>query len=253
MQLRFKVLVEVCQQIHPVLFALFHLVQAAFHISGKLHIDDVLEPVHHQSCDHLTQGGRDQMLVLLFHILPVLNGGDGGGVGGGAANALFFHRLYQGGLGKPGGGLGKVLLLIDFGGRGFLPYLQFRQRGTHRLRFLIPALFINGNKAGEPEALVCGPEHMPRALGIDRYGIIDGICHLACQEPAPDQLVELILVQGQAGLHPLRVQLHVGGPDGFMGILGPGLGLVNMEFAVIVFLAVAGPNEIGSRGHSLVT
>ena len=94
---------------------------------------------------------------------------------------------------------------------------------------------------------------MSRAFRIDGHGIIDGVCHLAGQEPAPDQLVELILVQGQAGTNPLRVQLHMGGADGFVGILGPGLGLVHMEFSVIIFFAVAAPNEIGGGGHSLVT
>ena len=48
-----------------------------------------------------------------------------------AANAPLLHGLDQGGLGIAGGRLGEVLLLVDIGVDGPLPFLEVRQCGTH--------------------------------------------------------------------------------------------------------------------------
>ena len=145
-----------------------------------------------------------------------------------------------------------MLLLIRIPGQHLFPHGQVRQRRAHGLPFLIPALLIYGNKAGEAEALVGGAEGVPRTAGIDGYGIIQGICHLACQEPAPDQLIEPVLVRRQAAANPLGIQLHMGRPDGLVGILGGILGLIYMEGAVIILLAVALGDKAGGGGHGLV-
>ena len=50
----------------------------------------------------------------------------------------------------------------------------------------------------------------------------------------------------------LGLQLHMGGPDGLVGILGTGLGLVYMEFSVVIALSVAGPDKVRRGGHGLV-
>ncbi len=65
---------------------------------------------------------------------------------------------------------------------------------------------------------------MTAALGIDGHRIIYGICHLCGQKTAPDELVEPVLLLAQGGLNLLRVQLHMGGTDGLVGVLGPRLG-----------------------------
>ncbi len=84
-----------------------------------------------------------------------------------------------------------------------------------------------------------GPEHMTGALGVNGHRIKQGVCHLACQEPAPDQLIELKLVCRQAAADGLRIQLHMGGADGFVGILGPGFCLIDMELSIVIVFAVA--------------
>ena len=145
-----------------------------------------------------------------------------------------------------------MLLLIQIPGQHLLPHGQVRQRGTHGLPFLIPALFVHGNKAGEAQALVGGTEGMTGAAGINGHGIIQGICHLACQEPAPDQLIEPVLIRCQAAPYPLGVQLHMGGPDGLVGILGGILCLIYMEGAVIILLAVALRDEAGGGCHGFI-
>ena len=70
-----------------------------------------------------------EVLAVLDHILPVHNGGDGGGVGGGPADPLLLQGPDEGGLGVPGGGLGE--LLLGLGGRlgQGLPLLEVGQAG----------------------------------------------------------------------------------------------------------------------------
>ena len=80
-----ETLVKICQNGMPLAFACLHIVQLGFHVGGKLHIDDVLEMIHHKAGDHLAQGRGCQAFFHLVDILPVLDGGDDGGIGGGAA------------------------------------------------------------------------------------------------------------------------------------------------------------------------
>ena len=145
-----------------------------------------------------------------------------------------------------------MLLLVKFGRLGVFPHLQIRQRRAVCFPLLVLALLVHGNEAGKPKALVGGTEGMTGAGSIDGNGIINGVCHLACQKAAPDQLIQPVLVVCQAGTHPLGVQLHMGGADGLVGILGTGLGLVHMERAVVIFLSVAVGNKVRRGGHGFV-
>ena len=145
-----------------------------------------------------------------------------------------------------------MLGLVDLGAKGPVPLLQVRQGGSHSFPFFIPALLVYGNKAREADALMAAAEQMPGTFGINGNGIIDRIGHLGSQEPAPDQLIEPVLLLGQAVPDPFGVQLHMGGPDGFVGILGPGFGLEHMEFSVVISLAIALTDKGSGICHGLV-
>ena len=145
-----------------------------------------------------------------------------------------------------------MLFLLNLGGSGLLPCRQIRQRRTHGFALVIPAFLINGDEAGEAHTLVAGAENVAFTLGIDGHGIINGICHLGSQETAPDQLVELVLVSRQAFPDPLRLQLHMGGADGFVGILRPGLGLENVVLSIIIGITVAVFDKPCGSIHGLV-
>ena len=145
-----------------------------------------------------------------------------------------------------------MLLLLDIGGKRLLPHCEIRQRRADGLLLIVPSLFVNGNKAGKAQTLVAGTEHMSGAHGVNGHGVINGAGHLRRKEAAPDELVELILIGGQTGTHPLRLQLHMGRPDGLVGVLSARLGLEYVVLAVIILASVAAADKSGGGVHSLV-
>ena len=247
-----KAAVEAGQDVPPVLLALFHLVQPFLHVGGKGGIHDVGEFLLHQAVDHLAQGGGTQVFPLFHHILPVQNGGDGGGIGGRTADPLLFQRLDEGGLGIAAGRLGEVLLGGGLVQTHHFPFLQVGQGRLGRFLVLVLALHIDRHIAGEFQGGVGGPEVIPGALHVDAHAVIHRRRHLAGQETAPDQFIEAVLLLGQVLAHLLGGQIHVGRPDGFVGVLGPRFGLIVPGFAGVVALAVAAQNKIPGGGGGLI-
>ena len=244
--------VEFAQQSFPVLLTLFHGIQSGLHVGGKFHIDNIIEPLHHQSGNHFTQSRGHQALVLLDDVIPVLNDRNGGCIGRRTANTLFFHGLDQGCLGISGRRLGEVLFFVKLGSGSLVAHSQLRQSSADSFRFLVPALFVDGDEAGETERGMGAAEHMTRALGVDGNRVIDGIGHLGCQKTAPDQLVQPVLVLVQAVSYPLRIQLHVSGTNGFVGILCRGLCFESMELTIIIGCPVAILDELGCCSHGFI-
>ena len=224
-QLRLEASIELPQQILPVLLALFYLVQIFLHPSGERRVDHVMELVLHQPGDHFAQRRRTQGAPFLDHILPGEDDGHGGGVGGGTADALFFQGLDEGGLGVPSGGLGEVLLLVRVCQLYGLALAQIGQGGADGRFALLLGLHVHRGEACKFQAGVGGAEQMGGGGDVDGHAVIPGVCHLAGDEPAPDELVQLVLLRCQALAHGVRVQVHVSGTDGLVGVLSAGLGL----------------------------
>ena len=123
------------------------------------------------------------------------------------------------------------MLSLFLGGFAHLfPLVQVRQGRAGGLLVLVPALHIDRGEAGELQALVAGPEQVGVAAYVNGDGVVHRVGHLAGQEPAPDQPVELILLGGEALAHVLRGQVDIGGADGLVGVLGVGPGLVRPGF-----------------------
>ena len=251
-ELRLKVLIKPGQHPFPVHAALLHLVQLFLHLGSEGGVHDVLELILHQAGDHLSQRCGTEGPALLHHILPIEDGGDGGGVGGGASDPLLLQGPDQGGLGVPGGGLGEVLLLPGLLQLQGLPLPQIGQRGLGSLLLVVPPLLIDGGKAGELQFRVAGPEGITGGLRLDGDAVIHRAGHLTGQEAAPDQLIEAELLAGQVLLDVLRHQVHIGGPDGLVGVLGVALGLVVAGLGRIVLPAVAVLDKALGRGNGLL-
>ena len=145
-----------------------------------------------------------------------------------------------------------MLLRLHFRCQGLISLLQVGKGRAHCLGLLIPALLIDSKEAGEFHALVGAAEDMAGTLRINGNRIIHRICHLGCQKTAPNQLVELILLLGQALCDPLGVQLHVGGTNGFVGILSAGFGLEYVVGAIVIVLSVTVCDKVCRRIHRLI-
>ena len=171
-QFLLETVIEIGQQCFPVLLALFHGIQTGLHNGGEFHVDDVVEPFHHQAGDHLAQCCGSKALILLDDVFPILNGRNGGSIGGRTANTLFFHGLDQRGFGVACGRLGKMLLLGDLAGLSFFTNTQIRQWRSHCFGFVILTLFVHGDKAGEAQRRMAGAEGMTGTFRIDGHSVI---------------------------------------------------------------------------------
>ena len=243
-----EIAVEFSQQSLPILVAGLHLVQLFFHVGGEFHIHDLGKSLAHEVIDHRSQGGHAQILTLLDHILPVQNGGYRGGIGGGAADAVFFQGADKGRIRKMRRGLGEMLGGLHLFQIHRFPLLQGRQGRLFVLFFLIPALLVHGGIAGKFQAAGAGAEAMCPGLQLGGNAVIHGVCHLAGQKTAPNQPVQPILLSGEIALHLLGSQRHIAGTDGLVGVLSPGLGLVLAEGVGAVIAAVAAVDQLPG-GH----
>ena len=194
-----------------------------------------------------------EVLPLLADIAPVQDGGDRGGVGRGPADALLLHGPDEGGVGIVGGGQGEVLVPAEGLQRQDLALAHGGQGGLLLALLLVLALLVNGGVAGELQAGGAGPEAVLPVEDLHADAVIDGVGHLTGQKAAPDEPIEPVLLPGEAGLHVLRRPADVAGPDGLVGVLGVGLGLVVVGLGGIVRLAVAAEDKVLGGGDGLLT
>ena len=166
------------------------------------------------------------------------DGGYRGRVGGRAAYALFLHRADERRLRIAGGRLGELLLLVELHGLGAVALVELGQ-GLFRGRGVLLALVvIDGGAAGEHELGVVGAEDVALAGGVHHDVVVHGVRHLACDEAAPDQAVEHVLLLGEVLPDLLGREGGVGGAYGLVRVLGAGLGLVAARLRRAVGLAV---------------
>ena len=121
---------------------------------------------------------------------------------------------------------------------------QIGQRGLDRLTVVIPALFVNGGKAGELDGGMAGAEGVTGRLDLDGHAVVHGSGHLAGQKTAPDQLIQAVLLAGQILLDGFGGQIDVGGTDSLVGVLRARLGLEHPGLFGIIIGAVAAVDEL---------
>ena len=243
--------VELADQVLPPDIAGLHIVQLFLHAGGELHVHNIGEALAHQVVDHLPQRGDAQVFALLDDVLAVQNGGHGGGVGGGTADAVFLHGADEGGIGVPRGRLGEMLGRCKALQHHGLALGQLRQRGLLLLLLIVAALLVHGGVAGELQVAGGAAEAVGARADLHADAVVDGIGHLAGQEAAPDQAVQPVLLAGEVALHLLRRQGRIGGTDGLVGVLRSGLGLIDAGGRGVIALAVAGADDISGLGLSL--
>ena len=235
--------IELADHVLPLYIAGLHIVQLLLHTGGELYIHDVGEALTHQVVDHLPQRCDAQVLALLDDVLAVQNGGHGGGIGGGAADAVLLHGTDQRGVGVPGGRLGEVLRRGKALQRHALALRQLRQGGFLLLLVVVTALLVHGGIARELQIAGGAAEAVVACADLHADAVVDGVGHLARQKTAPDQAVQSVLLAGEVALDLLRRQRRVGGADGLVGVLRPGLRLVGAGGRGVIALSVAGADH----------
>ena len=247
-----KAAVEFAQHVLPGRLPLFNGVERLFHAGGELRVHDVGEFILHQPGDDLAQRRRAQIFALLEHILAVQDRRDRGSVGGRAADAVLLHRADQRRVCIAQRRLSEVLLLGKALQHHGLALLQLRQLEDLLLLVLVVRLLIDGRVAGELQAAGAGMELVAVRLDLHADAVVDGVCHLAGQETAPDQAVEAVLLTGEVALDLLGRQVHVGGTDGLVRVLCT---LFCLEAACgrgIILLSVAAEDKALRVGERLL-
>ena len=221
-------------------------IQLAFHVGTEGHIDEAGK-IMGQYVDGLVPQRRGhQLLPFLGHVPPGQDGLDDGGIGAGAADALFFQFLDQGGFRKVRRRFRKVLHRFVH-----LDQIQFRPLLQGRYLFVL-FLVLPVHQFQEPVELhhrACGFQFV--AVPFDGEGGqgADAAGHLAGHGALPDQGVQPQLIPVQKLAHLFRGPVHAGGPDGLMGLLGILPATVHIGLLGQVAVAVVLPHIIPDLRH----
>ncbi len=248
---------ELFQQGDPVFFSAGDGVELVLQPGGEVVVHVGGEVLGQEPVDDAAHIRGVETFLFQFHVFPPLQGGDDAGVGGGAADAVFFQGLDQGGLGVARRRLGEVLLRAD----GLKVHqLAFLQVGQHALLVVVrplgvvESLQVYAHEAGADHRGARGPKSVALARAqVYRHHVDQGMGHLAGQGALPDEFVEPGLIGGEMGLEFLGGAPDGGGPHRLVGLLGVlGLGLVDARPGRQVVGAVAFADEAADLVQGLI-
>ena len=184
------IVIKLVQHLFPRALALFHIIQLLLHIGCEFQIGNIRKILLHPDGNRLAQIGNEQVFSIFFHIAAIQNGGNGGRIGGGAADAVFLHGADQRRLGVMGRRRGKMLAGSKVLQRQRLALMQFGQSRLFLLFILVIAAFlIHGGIARELQLAGSGAKQVCTCINIHGHAVIYGVGHLAGQKTAPDQAV----------------------------------------------------------------
>ena len=265
--------IEIAEHLDAFKLVVGDLVQVFFNVGGELIVNDVGEVLSEEAGDKLANGGGDELAFVgagffggsslvdltvregelndgaglafggaLLDVAAGLNGGENGGIGGGAADAEFFKFFDQRTFGVAGGWFGEGLASGDFDGGELVAGGEGGE------------LFVLGATSDFEEAIkdndfAFGFKEVFRDGGggdFDGGFLGDGVGHLGGKGALADELVELALVIVFAG----GDALNLGGADGLVGFLGGG-GFGGKAADFEVFLAIFGSDVVGDGGDGL--
>ena len=105
---------------YPLAFAVGDFVELVFEFGGEVVVDVLGEVFGEEFVDDFAGVGRGEAFLLKGNVFAVFERGNDAGVGGRAADAVFFERFHQGGFVEAGRRGGEVLFAVDVvDGQGF--------------------------------------------------------------------------------------------------------------------------------------
>ena len=217
---------EALQHAQAVLAPVRDLVEHALELGREGVVDQPAEVLLHEPHDAEGDPRRDQRGALLVDVPAVLDRVDDRGVGGGATDLALLELLDQAGLGVARGRLGLVaagdelvrqdrVALGEVGELGLLVVALGRR--------VLVGLDVRLEEPVERDRAAGCRELDRAAVGCvagqpDRELFALRVLHLRGDRALPDQLVELRLVAGEAGLLR-RAELLARRTDGLVGLL----------------------------------
>ena len=219
---RDEILPEVPQQFAPVHFACGHCIEFFFQAGCEVVLDVAVEELLQEGRYHAPLVLWHEPVPIHMHVLTIPQGAEGRGVGGGAADAEFFHPPHQRGFREAGRGLGEMLICVDGYCLWCVALRELRQALAVVVAVrVVNAFLIQGQKTIEDEHGT-GRAHADFAVGIcefDGCALEAGALHLAGNRPLPDKFIKLQLFIAEIAGHVLRGAGKVGRTDGFMRFL----------------------------------
>ncbi len=230
-------------------------VQRVFHGRREPGVHQIREVLLQEAGDGEGDEGRNQLLALALGVAALLDGGDDGRVGAGAADPLGLERLHERGLGVARRRLRLVTHRLQGAEIRLVAFVQLRQQHLLVLQRglgVVGALHVGPEEAGELQDLAGGAED--RVLGLQEDGQVPlpRVGHLAGHRPLPDQVVERPSAAGEAQL--LRGgHAGPGRPDRLVRLLRPlGLGPEPPRRLAQVLVSVQIPHLSACRPHGLL-
>ena len=174
---------------------LFDFIEFQLHLGRELHVHDFRKTLNQFVRNHATQQRRVKAPTLLHHILSVLNCLNDAGVCAGAADPQALHLLHQRRFRIARRRLREMLRRINVNRENPRLFCQFRQQLIFR------ADAGNFHKSVENQLAPTGTEDRI-ATGRGRIQFHRGLVklcrrHLAGDEAAPDQLIQLVFIRPQ--------------------------------------------------------
>ena len=216
---------ELVHHLAPVGPAAGDVVELLLHCGGEAGVHVALEEGDEEGGDEAPAILRHEAPLLQPHIVPVLQGLQDGGIGGGAADAELLHLFHQARLGVAGRGLGEVLARHHLAA---LRGIALAHRGQRlvlvigREARVVDILAVELQVAVEGDDLAGGAQ--PRLAGgiveVHRRLVHLGRLHLGGDGALPDEVVQAPLVRVEVAGHLLRRAGHVRRADGLMRLLG---------------------------------
>ena len=126
----------------PGKFALFDFVELFFEARGEADVENILETFHQEHADAFAEHGGREAALVFGDVFALDDGGNDRGVGGRAADALFFQLFYQRGVVVTRRRLGEMLVGTDLLEAQRLAFGHLRQRAALALIVLFVVFAI---------------------------------------------------------------------------------------------------------------
>ena len=205
---------------HPSPLAVGNIIKLVFKPGGKMVIHVLAEMLGKEFVYHFAGVGGQEALLLQGNVFAVFEGGNNAGIGRRAADAEFFQRFDQAGLGIARRRLGEVLLAVELVYRQAFAFFQLRQFFVVFVVVrIVHALFIHAEKTGKSLHLAGNAENAFAHHNIHGGGVKTRRCHLTGYGALPNHLIELELLGTQKRLYRFRRAVHRSGADGFVRFL----------------------------------